>query len=265
MASIMPVSLRIDNYDLDGFVRHAADFGQDQYGFAVTPNVDHLIRFHNDAAFRALYAESSYTLLDSRFLSHLFALTKRVRLKVCTGSDLTARLFATVIRPEDRIVLIGGDQAQAKLLVARHHLVNLRHFNPRMGFIQDPAAVEECLRFIESNSPFRFCLLAVGAPQQEMLAQLLKVRGRARGLALCIGASINFLTGAERRAPRWMQGIGAEWIYRLLQDPRRLAKRYLVRGPRVFALLPSTNIVVRAPAADALKGTAGEIATPVST
>jgi UDP-N-acetyl-D-mannosaminuronic acid transferase (WecB/TagA/CpsF family) len=57
-------------------------------------------------------------------------------------------------------------------------------------------------------------------------------------LALCIGASINFLTGSERRAPRWMQLIGFEWLYRLMNDPRRLAKRYLVRGPRIFLLLP---------------------------
>jgi exopolysaccharide biosynthesis WecB/TagA/CpsF family protein len=268
---IMPVSFKLDDYDIDEFVRHASDFGQDRYGFAVTPNVDHLIRFHNDPAFRALYADSTYILLDSRFLSYLFALTRGARIPVCTGSDLTARLFATVMRAEDTIVLIGGEPAQANLLAERYGLKNLRHFNPPMGFINDPAAVEECVQFIEANSPFRFCLLGVGAPQQETLAQLLKVRGKALGLALCIGASINFLTGVERRAPRWVQRLGAEWIFRLSQDPRRLAKRYLVRGPRVFALLPYTNIVLRPAASVAigpvvgLKATTGEIRTQVST
>jgi exopolysaccharide biosynthesis WecB/TagA/CpsF family protein len=114
-----------------------------------------------------------------------------------------------------------------------------------MGFISDPQQVEACLRFVEAHSPFRFCFLAVGAPQQEVLAQALKARGVARGLALCIGASVNFLTGIERRAPRWMQQMGMEWAFRLLQDPGRLAKRYLVRGPRVFSLLPSTEFLVR--------------------
>src|SRR3984957_20286939 len=268
---IMPVSFKLDNYDLDQFVRQASEFGQDRYGFAVTPNVDHLIRFHSDAAFRALYADSTYVLLDSRFLSHLFALTRGARIAVCTGSDLTAQLFARVMRPDDTIVLIGGARSQAKMLADRYGLEKLRHFNPPMGFINDPAAVEECLQFIESNSPFRYCLLGVGSPQQEILAQQLKARGKARGLALCVGASINFLTGAERRAPRWIQRIGAEWIFRLAGDPRRLAKRSLVRGPRVFALLPFTNIVLRPPgavaisAAVALKATTGEIRTQVST
>jgi exopolysaccharide biosynthesis WecB/TagA/CpsF family protein len=114
-----------------------------------------------------------------------------------------------------------------------------------MGFVRDPQEVEQCLRFIESCSPFRFCFLAVGAPQQEVLAQMLKARGEARGMALCIGASVNFLTGVERRAPHWMQRIGMEWLFRLALDPARLARRYLVRGPRVFSLLPLTDVLVR--------------------
>jgi exopolysaccharide biosynthesis WecB/TagA/CpsF family protein len=259
----MPLPFRIDGYCLDEFARLAADFGHDKYGFVVTPNVDHLIRFHDDPAFRALYGDAAYILLDSRFLSHLLSLTKRVHSKVCTGSDLTAHLFAKVIRAEDPILLIGGEACQAQSLADRYGLKGLRHFNPPMGFVRDPVAVEECLTFIESQTPFRFCFLAVGAPQQEMLAQQLKARGKARGLALCIGASINFLTGVEKRAPLWIQRTGAEWLFRLARDPRRLAKRYFVRGPRVFSLLRRTQIVLR-PAwigAQSPKVTTGEIQT----
>jgi exopolysaccharide biosynthesis WecB/TagA/CpsF family protein len=117
--------------------------------------------------------------------------------------------------------------------------------NPPMGFINDPAAVDECLRFIESESPFRFCLFAVGSPQQEVLARAVQTRGRARGLGLCIGASINFLTGMERRAPAFVQKSGFEWLYRLINDPGRLARRYLVRGPRIFLLLPRLKVQLR--------------------
>ena len=243
----MPVPLKIDDYDTDEFVSLAGNFGLDKFGYVVTPNVDHLIRLHDEPSFRALYSDAAYVLLDSRFLSFLFALTKGRKPKVCTGSDLTAQLFERVIEPDDPIVLIGGEPEQAKALRARYGVRSMRHFNPPMGFIHDPSAVEDCLQFIESQGAFRFCLLAVGAPQQEVLAQRLKSRGRARGLALCVGASINFLTGVERRAPRWMQRIGAEWLFRLALDPQRLAKRYLVRGPRVFGLLNHTNLILRPP------------------
>jgi exopolysaccharide biosynthesis WecB/TagA/CpsF family protein len=242
-------SLQFDDYGLDRFAQVARDFGHERYGYAVTPNADHIIRLHESAAFRSLYASASYILLDSRFVSRILSFTKGIRLPVCTGSDLTEKLLSEVVLPDDALVLIGGRPDQAQRLRERFGLRRLWHLNPPMGFIRNPAEVEACLRFIESHSPFRFCLLAIGAPQQEEIAQRLKYRNVARGLALCIGASINFLTGDERRAPRWMRRSGLEWSYRLLQAPGRMARRYLVRGPRVFGILGRADILLR-PVAD---------------
>jgi exopolysaccharide biosynthesis WecB/TagA/CpsF family protein len=233
----MSIVLELDNQDLKQFVRTAAHYGTDRYGYVVTPNADHLIRYYDDSSFRNTYADAEYVLSDSRFLSYLLAITKRLRIPVCPGSDLTAELVANVAQPDDRLVLVGGSTAQAAALAQKFGLANLRHINQPMGFINDPAAVENVLGFIEQHSPFRFCLLAVGSPRQEIIAQRLKQRGIARGLALCIGASIDFLTGQERRAPRVLQQLGLEWAFRLLQNPRRLAGRYLVRGPRVFNVI----------------------------
>ena len=237
--------LVVDDLDLAMFTQLAAAFGEDKYGFVVTPNADHLLRLHEDLAFRRSYASADFVLLDSRFLAHWLRWTRRQYLRVCPGSDLTKVLFDKVISPTDRLVIIGGTTAQAQQLRTQHGLRDLHQLVPPMGFISDPAAVETCLEFIEQQSPFRFCLLAVGAPQQERLAELLKQRGRARGLALCVGASLNFLTGEERRAPSWMRRCGVEWLYRLLQDPRRLAGRYLWRGPRVFGVMARSAIVTR--------------------
>jgi exopolysaccharide biosynthesis WecB/TagA/CpsF family protein len=226
------------------FTAMAAHFGDGKFGYVVTPNVDHFIRYHDDASFRELYDSATHVLLDSRFLAHLLRLTRGVKTRVCPGSDLSAALLDAAA-PDDSIVLIGATDAQAEALRTRFGLRRLAHHNPPMRFIRDQAAVESCLRFIESHSPFRFCFLAVGSPQQEMIAQQLARRGIARGLALCVGASINFLTGAERRAPKRMQRLGLEWLFRLLQDPGRLAARYLLRGPRIFLLLPTMRIVFR--------------------
>jgi exopolysaccharide biosynthesis WecB/TagA/CpsF family protein len=247
----MRLDYSLDDYSLDEFVPVAESFGHESFGYVVTPNVDHLIRYHEDPAFRQAYDAASYILLDSRVLSYALRVGKGMRTKICTGSDLTARLFDRVIKPNERIVLIGGEEAQAQALRRRFGLTNLRHFNPPMGFIRDEKAVDACVRFVEANSPFKFCFFAVGAPQQEILASRVKARGIARGLGLCIGASINFLTGAERRAPRCMQRIGAEWLFRLLLDPTRFGRRYLVRGPRVFGLLGRTQVHVR-PARDSV-------------
>lgn len=234
----MSITLPLNDYDLKEFRKVAADFGAERYAYVVTPNVDHIIRYYDEQSFRDLYASAEFILLDSRFLSGLLRLTRGIRAKTCPGSDLTAMLFAEVIAADDKVILIGSSAEAAAQLKLRYGLRCLRHLNPPMGFIHDPAAVEECLDFIESEGPFRFCLLAVGCPQQEILAQSLQKRGKAKGMALCIGASINFLTGSEKRAPQWIQDIGFEWLFRLAQDPGRLAKRYLLRGPRIFRLLP---------------------------
>lgn len=239
--------LDIDDYDLRGAVRAAAAYGTERYGYVVTPNVDHVIRHYQDLEFRALYAQAAFVLLDSRFLATIVRLFKRQTFRVCLGSDLTTQVLCNVIEPLDVTVLVGGTVAQAQALRDRFGLKALHHVDPPMNFISDPAAMESCLRAIEAASPFRFCFIAIGSPQQEIIAQQLKVRGSARGLALCVGAAINFLTGIERRAPPWMQRSGLEWLFRLGTNPRRLARRYLLRGPIIFLLLRKIEFRVRKP------------------
>ena len=236
---------QIDDLDLPGFLHMAAGFGLQRYGYVVTPNVDHLIRCHEDPSYHSLYRAATYVLLDSRFAAYLLRVVKGLRLPVCPGSDVFPALLEKVVSPADRLVLIGGSPQQAQVLARTYGLTDLRHHNPPMGFIDDPAAVRKCLEFIEDASPFRFCFLVVGAPQQERIAHQLMERGRAAGLALCLGASLNFVTGSEKRAPVWMRRLGSEWLYRLLQDPRRLGRRYLIRGPRIFGHLRRARIVLR--------------------
>jgi exopolysaccharide biosynthesis WecB/TagA/CpsF family protein len=249
-ASDAPLTLALSDSKLVDFLRIARRFGCEEYAYAVTPNVDHLIRYCDEASFRKLYRDARFVLLDSRFLARLVRVTTGTRLPVCPGSDLTAHLFKAVIEPDDVVVLIGGTSEKAQMLRGCYGLSQLRHYNPPMGFIKDPAAVEETLEFIEAQGPFRFCLLAVGCPQQEMLARALKTRGRAKGLALCVGSAVEFLTGGERRAPAWVGAIGLEWLFRLSQDPGRLAARYLIRGPRIFYLLPRLGFRIRSRRAD---------------
>jgi exopolysaccharide biosynthesis WecB/TagA/CpsF family protein len=262
---IMANVLNIDDYDLPEALQVVAAFGSNRYGYVVTPNVDHVIRHYHDRQFRGIYAQAAYVLLDSRFLAHTVGLFKRQLLRVCLGSDLTTAVLSSVIKPLDVTVLVGGTAEQAQILRETFGLKALRHIDPPMRFIRDPIAVETCLREIEAVGPFRFCFLAIGSPQQEIVAQKLKERGIARGLALCVGAAINYMTGFEKRAPLWMQRSGFEWSYRLLKNPRRLAKRYLVRGPMIFLLLWRVELRVRrnAPAIGVVTEIAG--ATPSNT
>ena len=109
------------------------------------------------------------------------------------------------------------------------------HLDPPMGVRDDVRAQQTIAEFVEREGA-QVVLFAIGAPQSEIVAHLIATRGRSGGVGLCIGASVEFLSGAKRRAPAWMQGLGLEWAFRLASEPRRLWRRYVVKGPRIFAL-----------------------------
>jgi N-acetylglucosaminyldiphosphoundecaprenol N-acetyl-beta-D-mannosaminyltransferase len=204
------------------------------FAFVVTPNVDHVVRLLNGPGeFRRPYDVADLCLCDSRVLKRLAAFSG-LQLTVVPGSDLVAGLFRNVIRPGDRVLLVGGTQEAASKLMAIHPGLDLIHHEPPMGLVANSsariAAVEAA-----SASHARFILLAVGSPQQELLALEMQESRSVSGTALCIGAGVEFIVGAKTRAPPFIQKAGLEWGWRLLSEPRRLWRRYLVNDVAIFA------------------------------
>jgi exopolysaccharide biosynthesis WecB/TagA/CpsF family protein len=157
-------------------------------------------------------------------------------LPVITGSDLTAHLVARAAEGGLTITIIGPTAEACAALRDKYPGLDIAVHTPPMGFIKSEDEIEKCVAFVvEQQAPLVF--LAIGLPQQEILASRIADHAGARGIGLCIGASIDFLTGKQQRAPVWMQKAGLEWLYRLLSNPRRLASRYLIESPRIFYLM----------------------------
>jgi N-acetylglucosaminyldiphosphoundecaprenol N-acetyl-beta-D-mannosaminyltransferase len=207
-----------------------------EFSCVLTPNVDHMVRLHrdDDPVLWQIYREADLHLCDSRILARL-AHWSGLDLPVVAGSDLTARLLSQALPQGTRIALIGGSVAQRDWLAAARPEAELFHHQPPMGLRTDATAQEAAVFFIETVRP-HLVLLTVGAPQSEIVAHLVKARGQAKGVALCVGASLEFLTGEKRRAPRVVQAISMEWAFRLLNEPRRLWRRYLVDGPAILGI-----------------------------
>jgi N-acetylglucosaminyldiphosphoundecaprenol N-acetyl-beta-D-mannosaminyltransferase len=181
-----------------------------------------------------LYERAWRVFCDSRVLSRLARFNGRM-LPVITGSDLTAHLIARAAEQRLTIALVGPTAPACAVLTDRYPGLEVIFHTPPMGFIKSGHEVQKCVDFVvKTGAPLVF--LAVGMPQQEILACRIADHPEARGVGLCIGASIDFLTGKERRAPLWLQRVGLEWLHRLLSDPRRLASRYLIECPRIFLL-----------------------------
>ncbi len=218
------------------------------FAYVVTPNAQHVVRINRgDADFVEAYGDAWLRLCDSRVLILLSRLVGGPELPLAAGSDLTARLFQSVIRPDDPITVIGGNPEMAKRLRCIYGLRNLVCHFPPMGLLRDAQAMADCADFIEAH-PARFVFLAAGAPQSEALARRVLLRGGSVGTGLCIGASLMFLTGQSRRAPLWMRRLALEWLHRLLTNPRRHFQRVFVES------LPLVGLVV----ADRLKKAFGQ-------
>jgi exopolysaccharide biosynthesis WecB/TagA/CpsF family protein len=205
--------------------------------YVVTPNADHLVRLHrNPERYELLYKDAWLSLLDSRFVARLAKLMGFDNVPaVVTGSDLTAAIVRHCVENNYTVTILGLTDDAANALALNTGL-KFRHYNPPMGFEYERAEFMRAVEFIEEN-PARLILLAVGSPRQEMVARELALRGKATGTALCIGASLGFLAGSERRAPVWLQRAGFEWAWRLAQNPGRMWRRYLVHCPAVLRLL----------------------------
>lgn len=207
------------------------------FAYVTTPNVDHVVALESEPARRPLYDNAWLRLNDSRILETL-AKRAGVALPVATGADLAEKLFDTVIDRHEPITIIGGHSAMLEELTRRYRLTNVRWHRPPAGLKLKPDAIVAAAAFAAAQGS-RFTFICVGAPQQEMVAYAIAQHGGATGVGLCVGAALEFLSGHVRRAPFWMREARLEWLYRLLSEPGRLWKRYLVTGPRVFSMFSS--------------------------
>lgn len=201
----------------------------------VTPNVDHIVRLQNPGDFRDVYMSSDLFLNDSRILKILSKLIGKPIDTLIPGSDLTKKIFDIIKDRKDiPIAIIGANKEAVSKLKAIYNINNITHYNPPMGFHTSEIEIEKCVS-VCMESKAVICFLAVGSPKQELLAQKLRTES-APGCYLCIGASLLFLVGEEKRAPIFIQKIALEWLFRLMQSPRRLWKRYLKDGPKIFII-----------------------------
>ncbi|WP_269715459.1 WecB/TagA/CpsF family glycosyltransferase [Caulobacter sp. NIBR2454] len=194
----------------------------------VTPNAEHAWLRRRDAEFAACGDTCFISTNDSRILGRAARLGG-LELHFAPGAYVVRALFDQVIKPDTALTVIGGAEPMIADLRAQYGLTNLKQHIPPMGFINKPDAVDEAIAFVAAN-PARFIFVAMGPPQSEKFCQRLIADGRATGLALCIGSSLTVLTGAANPAPDWMEHSGLVWLYRLATEPKRLWKRYLVRG-----------------------------------
>jgi N-acetylglucosaminyldiphosphoundecaprenol N-acetyl-beta-D-mannosaminyltransferase len=210
-------------------------------GFVVTPNLDHLRRCQRDVSFSALVEEADLVVADGMPLVWASWLQGTPLPQRVAGSDLISSLSAAAAGQGRSIFLLGGEDgtatAAAKVLRNRFpQLIIAGTHCPAMGFENDEAAIREIIARLQAVRP-DIVYVALGSPKQERLIERIRA-ALPKTWWLGVGVSFSFLCGDVKRAPLWMRNWGLEWIHRLVQEPKRLFKRYVIAGiPFGVALL----------------------------
>ena len=228
--------------DRPALLARVAGMARGPYGYVVTPNVDHVVKLMDGRVEGAVYDGAARKIFVSRQLAPLGGLRGK-RLAVYPGSDMTADLLASPLADGLTIGVFGPDRAAFDDLAARYP-------ERRFAFVEAPmltpgtpgwiAAVDAAAR-----ADWDVLLACVSFPKQERFAHALAAAGRRTGVTLCVGASVDFLTGRQQRAPRLYQQLSLEWLHRLMSQPRRMFRRYVIEGPAIFGWFLRTEVLGR--------------------
>lgn len=201
--------------------------------FVVTPNVDHIVKVQTDSALQVAYKQAALVVTDGKPVVWAASLLG-VRIPgTVPGSDLVPAIFddAQTEKTAIKVFLLGAmpgvaDRAKAAIQ-AKWPIVNVvGTLSPDFGFDKSESESKAICEVV-NKSGADLLVLGLGAPKQELWVTQYSSELAVK-VALCVGATIDFLAGEKTRAPIWMRKLGLEWLHRMLSEPKRLAKRYMV-------------------------------------
>lgn len=224
--------ITIDNVSQSEAVARLREFLEDGgRHYVVTPNVDHVVRLQEDSEFREAYRGASLVVADGMPVVWASRLLGKGLKQRITGTDLIPEVCRLAAEGGYSVFFLGGnpgvaEKASENLQRSVPGLKVAGGYAPPFGFEKDPAQDNEAVRRVNEAQP-DVLLIALGAPKQEIWIRRNAGRLQFR-LALCIGCGLDYPAGVARRAPAWMRRSGLEWLWRIMLEPKRLARRYLV-------------------------------------
>ena len=208
-------------------------------GYVVTPNVDHVVQAEHSPVLRRAVVGASLSLADGMPLVWMSRLLGNSLPEKVSGSDLVPPLMQRAADHGWGVYFLGAapgvGQRAADILQRQIGLKIAGVAAPPVGFDTNPSQAKEVVDRVRAAAP-ELVLVALGCPKQECwMHRHREAIGSA--VALGIGATLDFIAGKQKRAPRWMSRAGLEWLYRLAREPRRMFGRYILRDPEIVRIL----------------------------
>ncbi|MCK9276029.1 MAG: WecB/TagA/CpsF family glycosyltransferase [Syntrophales bacterium] len=231
----------IDNVSMSETVNRIKSFiRKKEPRMVITPNVDHVMKFQRNEAFRDVYRQAALVLADGMPLLWAARYLKTPLKEKVSGSDLFPLLCRVSAEKGYKVFFMGGragaaDKA-AELLSSRYPGLQIAGICcPPMGFEHDEEENRHVIECIKKARP-DIVFVGLGAPKQEFWIHRYKKEYGAP-VSIGIGVSFEFTAGMVKRAPVWMQHAGLEWSWRILMEPKRMWRRYLLEDTGFFLLI----------------------------
>ncbi len=240
MTRMRLMNTEIDNLTMDETL-DAIDslIKEDNCSYVVTPNVDHIVQLEKDEELKRVYENASLILTDGKPLIWISNWYKTPIKEKISGSDLFPRVCDLAAKKGYTMYLLGAAEGvadkAAKNLMDKYKGLNIvGTYSPPFGFEKDKVELKKIERQIQEVHP-DILIVGLGCPKQEKYMYH-HCKELDVPISFGLGASIDFEAGNIKRAPRWMSEHGLEWLYRITQDPKRLAKRYLVDDMKIIRI-----------------------------
>ncbi len=241
MPRIQFMNTQIDNVTMQQAIARIEELIQQRKNaYVVTPNVDHIVKLESDETFRKIYENADLILTDGQPLVWFSRWYKTPIVEKVSGSDLFPKLCECAAQKGYTMFFLGaapGVAAQAaENLKKRYPGLNVVGiYSPPRGFEHDKEELQKTIQVVKDAHP-DIMVVGLGAPKQEKFMYEHRVE-LGVPVSLGLGASFDFEAGTVKRAPRWMRNAGLEWMYRLIKEPRRMFKRYIVDDIEILWLV----------------------------
>ncbi|MBQ6017308.1 MAG: WecB/TagA/CpsF family glycosyltransferase [Clostridiales bacterium] len=230
----------VDNVTEEEAVRHIEECVKNRtIGFVVTPNVDQIVMMEKNLYFREICDNAELSVVDGHPLLWIAKWYKRpIKEKIC-GSDLMPHLCKIAAEKGYKVFLLGAAEGiaakAADILVEQNPGLKIAGtYSPPFGFEKDEKELEK-INTILKESEADLLFVGMGAPKQSVFIYE-NMHKYQIPMSFCVGATIDFIAGEQKRAPRWMTDHGMEWLYRLFKEPKRMFKRYIINDTKIIRL-----------------------------
>ena len=211
-----------------------------QKAYTVAVNTDVIMKIETDEKLKELTDKADMVFVDGKPLVWISKLYKKEIVEKISGSDLVPKLCETAAKKGYTIYILGGkdgiaEQAKINLEKVYPGIKVVGTYAPPFGFENNYKELERINSMISDAKP-DLLFACLGCPKQEkFIYDNYQVYDAT--VSVCAGATVDFLAGNVRRAPKWMSNHGLEWFYRFLQEPKRLFKRYFVDDVKILKLV----------------------------